>query len=115
MVLLLSPTVVIVFAASITVSNTEWVHLGTCIFASYRLVSLIFCNFIPILIKVSLALCKSSLVVTFNVHNFLEIVQFILIALARKFLISLHCNGQCTYGQMGGLELKEVILDQCDV
>ena len=96
----------------VIVSQIERVHVGTRILASNRLVSLIVCQVIPVSVKLSLALCKSPLVVTFNLHNVLKIVKFILIALPRKFLISLHRYCQCTYGQMGRLELKEVILDQ---
>ena len=72
-------------------------------------------NFKPVRIKLPLAFCKSCFVIALNLHNVLEVAQFVGVALPRQFLISPHCNRQSTYGQMGGPELEELIFDQCYV
>ena len=85
------------------------------VLASYRLVSLIVHNNVPVSIELTFACRERFLVITFNLHDLLQVAQLILIVLLGKFFIPMHCNRQSTHGQMRGLEPQEVIFDQGDV
>ena len=89
--------------------------LNVRVLASYRLVSLIVHDHVPVSIKLAFACFERFLVIIFNLHDLLQVAQLILIVLLGKFFISMHCNGQSAYGQMRRLEPQEVIFDQGDI
>ena len=66
----------------------------------------------PVEIEERLAFEESLPVVLFDCSDFSQLLQFFVVVSACNLTLSFQANVQCADGDMGGLELQEVDLDE---